>query len=217
MKLRSTASIIRGLRDQLPDTRVGEADRLALEELRRVEVLVENVGDTPFEGEAARFDGREYPLRPGQKRLIPLDAVYHFLGDWSSAGTRRRVEHERLYLRYAGFRAVHRHDLERYNQALQAFTLTQSAGLSKADKERAKQLLPDLPVPLPVPKLKVMDPETEEELPVRWPLYDPEWHFEEQAPIADPATQARIDELQSRLDAIEAHRTKQEIQQASEI
>ncbi|MEM4217480.1 MAG: hypothetical protein QXZ09_05615 [Candidatus Methanomethylicaceae archaeon] len=143
-------------------------------------VILENCGEEPFHGLPATFNGVEYKLAPGQKRQVPLAAVIHFLGNWALTGRTREFEHQRLKARYGHFDTLSSYDIETFIHRSQA--LSQAAGsknLPKAVKSQLQRMAERLPQSAELPQLRVIDPDTDEEFPVKWPLYDPHWAPEE--------------------------------------
>jgi hypothetical protein len=207
VELKSTYEIYREVVADAPHDRQRheEAEFTVDTYLQETEVLLENRGEEPFEGYRATYAGREYRVEPGRRRLVPLAAAIHFLGNWASVGERRRMEHEALKIRYGYFESISPHDIEMFINKSQALSQALSLkSLPKAVRSSLQKAAERLPQPAELPKLAVLDPDTEQELQCKWPLYDPEWEPEPDAIPADlkPIYDALVEKLrQERAEA----------------
>lgn len=178
--LKSASEIARSIVEGNPTEERLEAAEAAIEDyFTNTWVVVENTGDQPFEGLRASFDGVEYRIPPGGKRQVPLAAAVHFLGNWAASGAQRRAEYQRLCARYGYFETLSSHDIEVFIRRSQALSQAVGAKVLPANiRNQLKRMTERLPQSGELPQLRVIDPETGEEFPVRWPLYDPEWEPE---------------------------------------
>lgn len=203
MQLKSTFEIFREyIEDQPQDKERHEAAAAAVDEyLQQTYVILENIGENPFKGMIATFDGHEYVIEPGKRRQVPLAAVVHFLGNWASTGYRRRIEYEVLKARYGYFETLASEDIELFIRRSQALSQAMaSKNLPKRIRTQLEDMAERLPVASELPKLRVLDVDTEQELPCKWPLYDPEWQPVEDAipnelkPVYDALAQKLFEE-----------------------
>ncbi len=177
MELRSTFQVFEEAAGQdRSKESIQLGDWAVAEYLQTTDVIVENVGTQPFEGPPAKALGKQYRIAPGEKQRVPLAAVFVWLGNWALRGPIRLLVHENLKGRYGYFDELYQEDIVRYSERVRLLeTVMSSKAVPKENKDVVKGLSKSLPFPREIPKLRVLDPDSLEEFPVKWPLYDPDW------------------------------------------
>ena len=145
-------------------------------------VEMRNAGELPFAGDAAKFQGREYGLNPGEAKSVPVKIVYHFLGNPHEEGDQRRKEHDRLRARYGAAMTMDERDMRRYNEIYAYWSNHQKkAGIAAPTPLNIEGRIPDL---------VICDPTTHEAVPHTWPLYDSEYE-----PVDLDGLEAKLDSI----------------------